>query len=217
MLKPGENLGEKELSTEFELSRTPIREILNQLENERLVKQIPYMGTFVTQLTKEDAQEIYEIRGALEVQAARTSVLRIPERELTDMDLVYERAGDELNKNSGLAAVNEFRKLHDLIIAYAENRRLSMFIHSLDNESQRIISILYQSPEYNPIAPLNEKYGILLALRSRDPEKVIPLITEHYVNSIQVVSSYLPSRSDIPENLITPFTPALLSSIFSYL
>ncbi|OGO14563.1 MAG: hypothetical protein A2029_10530 [Chloroflexi bacterium RBG_19FT_COMBO_47_9] len=216
VLRPGENLGENELSIEFGLSRTPIREILSQLENERLVKQIPYMGTFVTQLTKEDARELYEIRGALEVLAARTSVMRIPERELNDMELVYKRAVAEFNENSGLAASNEFRKLHDLIIAYAENRRLSMFIHSLDNESQRIISILYQSPEYTPIDPLNEKYRILLALRSRDTEKVIPLITEHYINSIQVAVSFLPSRSEIPENQITPFTPALLNSAFSY-
>jgi DNA-binding GntR family transcriptional regulator len=214
-IRPGDNLGEIELSTEFGMSRTPIREILNQLENERLVKQIPYLGTFVTQLTKEDAREIYEIRGSLEAQAAKTSVIRIPEREIKEFELIHERAQKGLDSGIRNAEINEFRKIHDLIIFHAENKRLSMFIQSLESESQRIVNIFYQSPEFNPRNALDEKYEILLGLKARDTEKVIRLITEHYVNSIHLSDSFLPSMRDIPENLLTPFSPSFLNTAYS--
>lgn len=215
LLSPGESLVENELCDEFGLSRTPIRAILTQLEHERLVKHNPYMGTFVTQLTKEDAQEIYEIRGALEAQAALTAVARVSEQEIENMLLVYKRACLELDNKKSTAALNEFRKVHDLIVSHAENQRLSMFIRALENESQRIVTILNQSPNYNPENPLNEKYEILIALHSRDTEKVIQLITLHYYNSIYLADTYLPNRIDVPDHLITPFNSSLLRTAFT--
>ena len=85
-LKAGEALLEDELATQFDLSRTPVREILTQLSHERLVKRSPYMGTYVTQITREDVREIYEIRGALESLAIQTAVVRISEHELEDLE-----------------------------------------------------------------------------------------------------------------------------------
>ena len=58
----GERFIEKEYSDRLNISRTPVRESLKQLESEGLVKYIPRTGVVVNRITKEDVIEIYKIR-----------------------------------------------------------------------------------------------------------------------------------------------------------
>ena len=70
-LKPGAKLTEQDLAAEFEVSRTPIREAIRQLEVERLVSRTPFVGVTVTQLRPEEVIELLEIREVLEGLVAR--------------------------------------------------------------------------------------------------------------------------------------------------
>lgn len=214
-LKPGQALLEDELGAQFGLSRTPIREILTQLGHERIVKRTPYMGTFVTQLTREDVQEIYEIRGALESLAVRLAVARISERELEDLERIFRQAREEIGRGGTKSALDEFRRIHDLIVANAGNVRLQTMLRSLDNEMQRIMSIVAERPDYDPEPGFDEKREILLALQSRDPERAAQLITQHYTSSIDRLVQFFPDRSSVPEAFVTPTQPAFLSMPFS--
>ncbi len=209
-LKAGEALLEDELAAQFDLSRTPVREILTQLSHERLVKRSPYMGTYVTQITREDVWEIYEIRGALESLAIQTAVIRISEHELEDLEQVFDQASQEMEQGYTNSAVDEFRKIHDLIIANADNPRLQTYLRSLDSESGRIISIATASPDYDPKPGLDEKYEILLALRDRDAERAAQLIVRHYKSSIHRSVRFFPDRSSVPEILTTLARPPFL-------
>ncbi len=209
-LKAGEALLEDELATQFGLSRTPVREILTQLSHERLVKRSAYMGTYVTQITREDVREIYEIRGALESLAVQTAVTRISEHELEELERIFDRASQEIAHGRTNSAVDEFRKLHDLIIANANNPRLQAYLRSLDNESRRFMSIAPASPDYDAKPGLEEKHEILLALRDRDAERAVQLIVQHYKNSIQRLVQFFPDRSSVPEVLTIFAQPPFL-------
>jgi len=202
-LEAGEALLEDELATQFDLSRTPVREILTQLSHERLVKRSPYMGTYVTQITREDVREIYEIRGALESLAVQTAVTRISEHELEDLERLFERASQEIEQGCTNLAVSQFRQIHDLIIANADNLRLQAFFRSLDNESRRIWVIVTASPNYDARPGLDEKHEILLALRDRDAESAGQLIIRHYNSSTRRLVRFFPDRSSVPEILMT--------------
>src|SRR5689334_14798651 len=70
-LKPGTKLTEQDLAAELEVSRTPVREAIRQLEVERLVSRIPFVGVTVTQLTPEEVIELLDIREVLEGLVAR--------------------------------------------------------------------------------------------------------------------------------------------------
>ncbi len=202
-LDAGEALLEDELAIQFDLSRTPVREILTQLSHERLVKRSPYMGTYVTQITREDVREIYEIRGALESLAVQTAVIRISEHELEDLARVYDQASQEIDHGRINLAVSQFRQIHDLIIANAGNLRLQAFFRSLDNESRRILAIATASPNYDAKPGLDEKHEILFALRDRDAERAGQLIIRHYNSSIRRLARFFPDRSSVPEILTT--------------
>jgi DNA-binding GntR family transcriptional regulator len=70
-LKPGEKLTEQDLAAEFEVSRTPVREAIRQLEVERLVVRTRFVGVTVRQLTPKELIELLDIREVLEGLVAR--------------------------------------------------------------------------------------------------------------------------------------------------
>ncbi len=70
-LKAGERLVESGLATTLGVSRAPVREALKLLSGEGLVSEEPNRGACVISLTEADVREIYDLRAALEVRAAR--------------------------------------------------------------------------------------------------------------------------------------------------
>src|SRR5207244_1167305 len=70
-LPPGAPLRLEELAASLGMSVSPIREAIRHLESLGLAEHVPYRGARVTELHLEDAREVYEVRMALEVAAAR--------------------------------------------------------------------------------------------------------------------------------------------------
>ena len=81
---PGALLPELFLAQEFNVSRTPIREALKQIEQEGLVEIRPRVGTFVRQPTRREIVELFELKGGLEGLAAGLFARRgaVPELEV---------------------------------------------------------------------------------------------------------------------------------------
>ena len=66
VLPPGSPIREKDLSEQMEISRTPIREALLQLEKEGLVAIYPQSGTRISKISMEEVRESHFIREAME-------------------------------------------------------------------------------------------------------------------------------------------------------
>lgn len=75
-LDPGQRLIERELATQLDVSRIPLREAILQLESEGLVQRLPRRGSVVAVLTREDVGELFDIREALEALAAGLAAVR---------------------------------------------------------------------------------------------------------------------------------------------
>src|SRR5512138_3159503 len=65
-LPPKARLPEPELAEQLRVSRTPLREAIRQLEAEGLVATIPRIGTFVSEITPQDTEELYALRVVIE-------------------------------------------------------------------------------------------------------------------------------------------------------
>ena len=76
-MQPGSVVHESRLREELEIGRTPIREALQRLALENLVKSVPHRGTFVTDVNITDLARITEVRVVLEAHAARLAAERI--------------------------------------------------------------------------------------------------------------------------------------------
>ena len=75
-LAPGAKLNEADLAGELRVSRGPVREAFRALEQAGLVRTEKNRGVFVRQLSLEEANEIYEVRAALEAQIGRLAAAR---------------------------------------------------------------------------------------------------------------------------------------------
>src|SRR5438034_6973997 len=89
-LAPGEQVNQQQIADKLGVSRGPIREALGQLEEEGLLRNIPYKGTFVTEITPAYIDELYDIRRVLEVFAVRRTVALADPKVVQEARLVIE-------------------------------------------------------------------------------------------------------------------------------
>ena len=87
---PGAKLDPEALAREFEVSRTPIREALQQLEASGLVRVAAKRGTFVSEWSVEELAERFEVMAELEAACARLAARRITDAELAELEAAHE-------------------------------------------------------------------------------------------------------------------------------
>ena len=84
-LEPGRQLSENELADLLGVSRTPVREALARLRDERLVAIVPQIGTFVTLISQSAVEDAAFVREALECSAIRLATERAGEEDLAEL------------------------------------------------------------------------------------------------------------------------------------
>jgi GntR family transcriptional regulator, rspAB operon transcriptional repressor len=97
-LEPGRRLSENELAELLGVSRTPVREALARLRDDRLVAIVPQLGTFVTLISDEAIADAAFVREALECSAIRLATERATPAQLEELQAnlaAQERAEQE--------------------------------------------------------------------------------------------------------------------------
>ncbi len=90
-LPAGAKLGEAELATRLDVSRTPVREALSRLAAEGLVDLVPNRGARVARWSDEDLEQIFELRLRLEPYAVGLAVPRLTDADLDDLGDLAQR------------------------------------------------------------------------------------------------------------------------------
>lgn len=96
---PGERLDPEALSQEFDVSRTPVREAIQQLVASGLVTVQPKRGTFVAQVGIDQLIEMFEVMAELEGMCGRLAARRILPQELAELRAALTRC--ELAADAG--------------------------------------------------------------------------------------------------------------------
>jgi len=112
--KPHEHLKEISLCKRFQVSRTPIREALRQLEKEGLVETVPYTGARVVKLSKTDVSNIYDMIITIEGAASRLACPLITENQIVKMEeyqFMLEKAAGDRNYDLAFEINHHFHKL----------------------------------------------------------------------------------------------------------
>ncbi|APX73323.1 hypothetical protein BTM29_03715 [Companilactobacillus allii] len=161
---PGAVIKEIELSEELQMSRTPIREAIRELQVQGLVESFPAKGTVVTKLTEEDVKEIFELRIALESIALEKSIDRILDKELDDVEAIFNEAVKGFNWEKLHEAD---RKLHGLIVNKSGSKRLIQFLDILSIQIERLRRLSTQDPKRKDDS-YKEHMEIIHQLRNHD-------------------------------------------------
>lgn len=176
--KIGEKIKENQLATELRVSRTPIREAFKQLEEEGLMEYIPNRGCFAKGFTKQDMNDIYSVRKALEQLAVEWAVERITEEEIeqlkSQIDLM-EFYTKRLDTKKVLELNNKF---HQTIYGSTRSRFLSQILRSYqDYVNQARKATVYG--EDNLKAILSEHRAIMNAIIAKDANGAVELTGKH--------------------------------------
>src|SRR5512135_526432 len=83
--QPGARVNVEKLSKELGVSRTPVWEAVRRLESEGLLKNIPYRGVFMVEMTLQRALELYQVREVLEGLAGRLAAKHVHKKALERM------------------------------------------------------------------------------------------------------------------------------------
>src|SRR5690606_9926532 len=83
--RPGQRLIEADLCELMRVSRTSVREALRRLEAEKLITIVPNRGPSVTEITWDEAKEIYHVRAILEGEAAALMAARVTPADRSEM------------------------------------------------------------------------------------------------------------------------------------
>lgn len=132
--QPDVPLSEVRLADHFQVSRTPVREALKQLQVEGLVEIRPKVGTFVRRITRREIVEMFELKEVFEGMAARLMARRSPTDELTLLDAnvrASERALSRGDVDGYPPLVHEF---HETLLCGADNRKLEAHYRTLMNQ-----------------------------------------------------------------------------------
>ncbi len=128
---PGSILNENTLCKEFNVSRTPLREVLNQLKNENLIRIFPRMGTMVTELEFQQMMNALQVRGEIEGLLGRLAAEEMTEQHLGELRKIQRACvalDGQKNKKKLVQLDSDFRKV---LYAASKNSVLNHLAQSL--------------------------------------------------------------------------------------
>ncbi|GAB2993215.1 GntR family transcriptional regulator [Amycolatopsis acidiphila] len=184
-LPPGAQLGETELAGQFQVSRGPLREAMQRLVSEGLLRSERHRGLFVIDLEPEDIHDIYSARLAIE----RAAVIRIvhgPSRdEAADLLAKAVREMAAATSTEDWAAVSEAdTRFHEVLVSASGSKRLVRMSRTLLIETRMCLSALrltYASDEER----VTEHEHITAALRDGDQDTALSLLEAHMEDAVQ--------------------------------
>lgn len=180
-LTPGEQISVSELSEQLKVSKSPVREALQRLEREKLVRIVPRTGVFVTEITTREIEEITEIRSVLIGLAACRAVENVTEEEIDRATRILEAGDRALNRNDLEDWLSLNDQFHDWLLQVADNLSLRHMLSEIDDYFQRI-QILASHRPGEVIESNTEHYAILDAINARNSEKASKAAINHITN-----------------------------------
>ncbi|MGI6076350.1 MAG: GntR family transcriptional regulator [Pyramidobacter sp.] len=201
----GQQLLQKDLAEKYKVSRIPVREALNQLASEGLVKLIPYKGAVVASFSLEELHEIFEIRYALESLIIRYVVMNITEESA---QRVHELLLESIKTPPALRSRNTNWEFHRALYQIAGKKRLLALIESQYEKMDRYIQVDITQPHVQENA-FRSHDAILQACRAGDAVEATVLLHEHMMTAIRRLDAFLREKmsNPAPNESFTLFPP----------
>jgi DNA-binding GntR family transcriptional regulator len=189
-LPVGAWLVEAQLAEQFSVSRTPVREALRRLIDDRLVTHDPYRGAVVRAIDVQEATEVCEIHEVLDGLAARLAAQRADAVGLQQLaDTMADMRGC-LTKGDWSGAVAANVTFHSLIYGLAGSSRLQSMAEDLSRTMRRFSAGALADPR-RAQQILAEHERCVETITSRDPDAAEQAAREHGRNCMSWTDSWL--------------------------
>jgi DNA-binding GntR family transcriptional regulator len=177
-IRPGEQLDERTLATDLEVSRTPVREALGQLVGEGIVEYRSNRRNYVREFTVKQVNDLFQVRSALEALAVRLAMPKISQEIIDKIHHILEEVENALERGDLAAYSDADRDFHNTIVYLTGNETLITALERLSFQIQMIRTIANR--DANVVERTHrERPQILLALETRDAELAAQLMEVH--------------------------------------
>lgn len=160
---------ELSIASEFEVSRTPVREALKRLAAENLVFADPVRGIVVHGPDATEIEHTFVLREALDGLAARLGAHRITPSEIGRLQVIVDSMAEAIQAGRREQVVVANVRFHDVIYTVAGNPMLERVGRDLRESVRRFTTLPFASPERVDDV-LREHRAILEALKAHDPD-----------------------------------------------
>jgi DNA-binding GntR family transcriptional regulator len=186
---PGMQLKESDLVEKLGVSRTPIREALNQLSKEGIIEIFPRRGAFVKNCSKEEVIEILILREVLEGVAARLATSRMNDERIRKLEGFFKEYQEGLI-DYGQAD----EKFHSEIIQASGSARLLELVNNLKDNLQMLDmrAVSFRYPE-RVRKSMEEHLRIIETFRKKDAVLAEGLTREHFQHTLIYYEQHLGS------------------------
>lgn len=182
-LAPGAKLNEAELAVAMGVSRGPVREAFRALEQAGLVHTQKNRGVFVRQVSLEEADEIYEVRAALEAQIGRLAAKRITPDQLERLRGIVKRMHSVGRSRDADAYFPLNLEFHEVLADAAANRALAANYRRIVNELNLYRrETLTRNVDIIPVSTQDHE-AIVDAIAKGDAAAAERLLYDHVINS----------------------------------
>ncbi len=201
-LTPGTHLVESVLSTEFDVSRGPIRDALRELENEGLV-EARRRGLFVTGLTRDDVWELYTLRAALDLVALDLAVERFRPVDFAHLRQLVKTMESAVIDGRMADFAQADMDFHSAFYERAGHRRLLKAWQGLVRTFRVLIEVTdIENPDVSSI--VREHRDILDAAEQRDVALLRARIGESLDRALGIFQRRLPSKEPMTATCLPP-------------
>ena len=179
----GEPLTEKELAKRYKASRTPVREAALRLQEDRLLRVVPNRGYFVSQITLQELNDIYEYRAAVECATAELAA-----RKATDSELLQKLVAlaETSYRADSIESYMEFIEADTVFhVGIARLSRNQMLVRAVSEARCQMERIMYAAIDihYFGEVPTREHREIMKAILEHNPDAARRHMHDHIIQS----------------------------------
>lgn len=186
-LRPGSRLVETDLATRFGTSRGPIREALRELEREGIIITTPRRGTVVGSMTKQDLEEVYSVREALELLALREASRKADDATLQAMKVHLDRIDQAIESGDTTEVIKADLEFHRAILRAAQNQRLTAAWEQLSSPIALLIRIAMSMDIGFVRGEGGHHQQVLQALIQRNPDRAGAVLSRNFKQVIKAL------------------------------
>ena len=199
-LMPGTKLAEQKIADIFKVSRTLVRQALNQLSRDKLITLESARGARVAEPTVEEARQVFDARNILEAAIVKRAAVGLKPEQISELraHLAAEKAAIQLTDVSGRTRL--LADFHVVIARMLGNEVLAGMVGELVSRSS-LIALMYQS-SHSAEHSCEEHGAIVDAIEERDPRTAVKLMELH-LHNVERNLQLDPSVADL-ESVLLP-------------
>ncbi len=179
-LMPGTKLVEQQIADIFAVSRTLVRQALNQLSRDRLVTLEPARGAFVAKPGVAEAQQVFEVRTMLEAAMVRQLCAVISDEQVAELRAHLKAEAQAVARTDVSGRTRLLADFHVVLARMLGNQVLASMLTDLLTRSS-LIALMYQS-SHSAEHSQAEHVAIVDALAKRDARAAVRLLESHLHN-----------------------------------